>query len=156
MKISRGVLQLKLCQTAYKSRPHDLFTHFDRHFGICAGANIVPLNLTRNDFMSHACSMQFVKEFILINYNYCTCKKFWSTAIVYFLGIFFFILVSLVRFCHAVGDSPIYLQVSPIVKVKISPFLLVAKIESFECADLRPCQIKPQLCLVILKLNETQ
>ena len=36
-----------------------------------------------------------------------------QTAIVYFLGIFFseFILVSLVRFCDAVWDSPIYLQV---------------------------------------------
>ena len=29
MKISRGVLQLKLCQTVRKRRPHDFFTHFD-------------------------------------------------------------------------------------------------------------------------------
>ena len=41
------------------------------------------------------------------------------------------------------------------MKVKILTFLFFAEIESFECADLRPCQIKPQLSLVILKLNET-
>ena len=48
MKISTGVLQLKLCQTARKRRPHYLFTHFDRHFLICAEANKV------------SCDMQFV------------------------------------------------------------------------------------------------
>ena len=69
MKISRGVIRLKLCQTARKGRSHDLFTNFDRHFFfICAEATIVPLNLKRNDLMSHAvCSNSFslptTKEF---------------------------------------------------------------------------------------------
>ena len=68
MKISRGVLQLKLCQKARKRRPHDFFTHFGAIFGRCAQANIVPLNLKRNDFMSPA-GIESVPEFILINYN---------------------------------------------------------------------------------------
>ena len=39
-------------------------------------------------------------------------KSFDQTAIVYFLGFFSeLILVSLVRFCDAVRESPIYLQV---------------------------------------------
>ena len=54
--------------------------------------------------------MQFVTEFIYT--HKLQLKKIDQTAIVYFLGFFSeLILVSLVWFCDAVRDSPIYLQV---------------------------------------------
>ena len=68
MKISRGVIQLKLCQRPVNV-DHMIFSLILAViFWICAEANIVPLNLKRNDFHV-ACGMQFVNEFILINYN---------------------------------------------------------------------------------------
>ena len=77
-------------------------------FWICAEANIVPLNLKKKTFMSPG-GMQFVKEFILINYN---CKVLIKPLLLIFSEYLSkFILVSLVRFCDAVGNSPIPLQV---------------------------------------------
>ena len=53
--------------------------------------------------------MQFVKEFILINYN---CKVLIKPLLLIFSEYLSkFILVSLVRFCDAVGNSPIHLKV---------------------------------------------
>ena len=77
-------------------------------FWICAEANIVPLNLKRKDFISHAV-LQIVKELILINYN---CKILIKLLLLIFYEYLSkFLLVSLVRFCDAVGNSLIYLQV---------------------------------------------
>ena len=77
-------------------------------FWICAEANIVPLNLKRKDFISHAV-LQIVKELILINYN---CKVLIKLLLLIFYEYLSkFVLVSLVRFCDAVGNSLINLQV---------------------------------------------
>ena len=86
MKISRGVFQLKLCQTARKRRPHDFFTHFDIIFWICAEANIVPLNLEK----WFSCLMRYA-VCNGIHTHKLQLKSFDQTASVYFLGIFFWI-----------------------------------------------------------------
>ena len=61
--------------------------------------------------------MQFVKEFILINYNYKVLIKL--LFFIFYEYFSEFILVSLVRFCDAVGDSPIYLQVWALYRPKV-------------------------------------
>ena len=77
-------------------------------FWFCAEANIVPLNIKRKDFISHAV-LQIVKELILINYN---CKVLIKLLLLIFYEYLSkFLLVSLVRFCDAVGNSLINLQV---------------------------------------------
>ena len=85
MKISRGVFQLKLCQTARKRRPHDFFHSFLRHF----------LNLRRSKYSP----FKSLREMISCLMRYAVCngihthklqlKSFDQTASVYFLGIFF-------------------------------------------------------------------
>ena len=84
-------------------RPHDFFFHsFWRHSLICAEANIVPLNLKRNDF-DVSCGYAVCNG---IHTHGRQLKSFDKTAIVYSVGILFWIYC-----CNAVRDSPIYVQV---------------------------------------------
>ena len=104
----QGILQLHSCQTARKSRLHDLSTHFGGHILNLRRSIIVPLNLKRKDFISHAV-LQIVNELILIN---CNCKVLIKLLLLIFYEYLSkFLLVSLVRFCDAVGNSLINLQV---------------------------------------------
>ena len=77
-------------------------------FKIYAEENIVPLNLKRKDFISHAI-LQIVKELILIKYNCTVLIKL--LLLIFYEYLSKFVLVSLVRICDAVGNSRIYLQV---------------------------------------------
>ena len=104
----RAVLHLDFRQTARKSRLHDLSTNFGRHFLSLRRNKYSPFKSEEEGFRVSG-GMQFVKEFILINYN---CKVLIKLLLLIFSEYLSkFILVSLVRFCDAVGNSPIHLQV---------------------------------------------